>query len=152
MCWGGGHTSSFRWLQPAAVSSIWRIVCQIKQSLCIYGYTVSMVTWICSYGDWAVPLVLFVFSFDYYQRWSANSHTRRPLPVICWRIKIKVAWRLSVHKHSRYSCWKAKQTLQYRVMKLKKMTLPASTPKLCCFFKKLPENVFLFNSCGIILY
>lgn len=35
--------------------------CHKRQSLCIYGYSVSMVTWICSYGDWDMTFVLFVF-------------------------------------------------------------------------------------------
>lgn len=53
------------WLSQVVVSStrtsIWGIMCHMKQSLCIYGYSVSMVTWICSYGDWDFPFILFVF-------------------------------------------------------------------------------------------
>lgn len=37
------------------------IMCHIKQFLCSYGYWVAMVTCICSYGDWDIPPVLFVF-------------------------------------------------------------------------------------------
>ena len=37
------------------------IVCHVKQRASSYGYSVSMVTRVCSYGDRNVLLMLFVF-------------------------------------------------------------------------------------------
>ena len=60
------------------------IACHIKQRLCIYGYSVSMVTWICSYGDWHIPFILFVFSSLWlWEMVRTSSHTWRALPAIC---------------------------------------------------------------------
>lgn len=76
------------WLSQVVVAStrtsIWGIMCHMKQSLCIYGYSVSMVTWICSYGDWDFPFILFVFFRLLSEIIKANSHTWRALSVICW--------------------------------------------------------------------
>lgn len=53
-------------------ASVWGIVCHMKQGLCIYGYSVSMVTWICSCCNWDSYCLL---SSEYYQRWSKQNLT-----------------------------------------------------------------------------
>ena len=53
------------WLQVDSLGELWPApvpaYCTSHKSLCIYGYSVSMVTWICSYGDWDFPFILFAF-------------------------------------------------------------------------------------------
>lgn len=81
--WRKHYTSWLAHLVGASSStSIWGIVCHIKQSLCIYGYSVSMVTWICSYGDWDIPLILFVF-FWLLSEMKKILTLEGHLPVIC---------------------------------------------------------------------
>lgn len=48
------------------------IMCHMKRGLCIYGYRVSMVTWICSYCNCDSQCLL---SCAEYQRWSEQFLT-----------------------------------------------------------------------------